>query len=102
MLQALDDFLEIAHGGLEIQGLGVALRVAAGHGMERYTGADAGSNTGILRMQFTVSIHGRGGRFEKLSSRDTRHKRGVALGRDFSTMARGSTMRHSSKQILGY
>jgi hypothetical protein len=53
-------------------------------------------------MQFTVSIRSRGGTFEKLSSRDTRHNRGVALGHDFSTMAPGSVMRYFSKQLLGY
>jgi hypothetical protein len=53
-------------------------------------------------MQFTVSIRRGGKSTEKLSSRDPRHNHGVALGRDFSTMAPGSFMRHSSKQILGY
>jgi hypothetical protein len=52
-------------------------------------------------MQFTVSICGLPAGFEKLSSRDGRHNRKVALARDFSTMARGSVMRHSSHQIIG-
>jgi hypothetical protein len=53
-------------------------------------------------MQFTVSVTGRVKGCEKLSSRDTRHRPGVALGRDFSTMAPGSFMRHSTKQIFGF
>jgi hypothetical protein len=53
-------------------------------------------------MQFTVSIGGRGKATGKSSSREMRHKRRVALGRDFSTMARGCIMRHYSKQIFGF
>jgi hypothetical protein len=53
-------------------------------------------------MQFTLPIPGHGKSVEKLSSRDTRHKRAVALAPDLSTMARGSFMRHSTKQIFGY
>jgi hypothetical protein len=53
-------------------------------------------------MQFTLPIPGHGKSVEKLSSRDTRHKRAVALAPDLSTMVRGSLMRYSTKQIFGY
>ena len=53
-------------------------------------------------MQFTVPIRDPAESSVKLPGRDARHNRGVAIRRDFSTMAPGSFMRHSSKQFLGY
>jgi hypothetical protein len=53
-------------------------------------------------MEFTVPHAGRRKCRANLSSRDPGHNRRVALGRDFSTMASGSVMRHSTKQFIGY